>query len=152
MRGTRTGDIMARATNDLNAVRMMLGPGVMYWFETSLTFLFAIAIMVQVDWRLAIFAVMPAPAVSFAVVFFGRRIHDRFQKLQGMFSDISSRVQENLAGVRMVRAFVQEQAEMRRFEELNQDYIDQSLRLVRIQGIFDPLLEGLIGLTFLVVL
>ena len=149
---TRTGDIMARATNDLSAVRMMLGPGVMYWFETTLTFLFAIAIMVQVDWRLAIFAVMPAPAVSFAVVFFGRRIHDRFQKLQGMFSDISSRVQENLAGVRMVRAFVQEQAEMRRFEELNQSYIKQSLRLVRIQGIFDPLLEGLIGLTFLAVL
>jgi ATP-binding cassette subfamily B multidrug efflux pump len=149
---TRTGDIMARATNDLNAVRMMLGPGVMYWFETSLTFLLAIAIMVRVDWRLAIFAVMPAPAVSFAVVFFGRRIHDRFEKLQGMFGDISSRVQENLSGVRMVRAFVQEKAEMRRFEELNQQYIAQSLKLVRIQGILDPLLEALIGLTFLVVL
>jgi ATP-binding cassette subfamily B protein len=149
---TRTGDIMARATNDLNAVRMMLGPGVMYWFETSLTFLLAIAIMVRVDWRLALFAVAPAPAVSFAVVFFGRRIHDRFEKLQGMFSDISSRVQENLSGVRMVRAFVQEEAEMARFERLNRDYIAQNLKLVRIQGIFDPLLEALIGLTFLVVL
>jgi len=149
---TRTGDIMARATNDLNAVRMMLGPGVMYWFETTLTFLLAIIIMVKVDWRLAICAVMPAPAVSFAVVFFGRRIHDRFEKLQGMFSDISSRVQENLSGVRMVRAFVQEDAEMRRFETLNRQYIAQSLKLVRIQGIFDPLLEALIGLTFLAVL
>ncbi|MBS1856091.1 MAG: ABC transporter ATP-binding protein [Acidobacteria bacterium] len=149
---TRTGDIMARATNDLNAVRMMLGPGLMYWFETSLTFLFAVLIMVRVDWRLAIFAVMPAPAVSFAVVFFGRRIHDRFERLQGMFSDISSRVQENLSGVRMVRAFVQEEAEMRRFEELNRGYIAQSLKLVRIQGIFDPLLAALIGLTFLAVL
>ena len=149
---TRTGDIMARATNDLNAVRMMLGPGIMYWFETTLTFLLAIGIMVSVDWRLAIFAVMPAPAVSFAVVFFGRRIHDRFEKLQGMFGDISSRVQENLSGVRMVRAFVQEQAEMRRFEDLNRQYIAQSLKLVRIQGIFDPLLEALIGLTFLAVL
>ena len=149
---TRTGDIMARATNDLNAVRMMLGPGVMYWFETSLTFVLAIFIMVRVDWRLAIFAVMPAPAVTLAVVFFGRRIHDRFEKLQGMFSDISSRVQENLSGVRMVRAFVQEEAEMRRFEDLNRQYIAQSLKLVRIQGIFDPVLEGLIGLTFLAVL
>jgi len=149
---TRTGDIMARATNDLNAVRMMLGPGVMYWFETSLTFLLAIIIMVRVDWRLAIFAVMPAPAVTFAVIYFGRRIHDRFEKLQGMFSDISSRVQENLSGVRMVRAFVQEDAEMRHFETLNQRYIAQSLKLVRIQGIFDPLLEALIGLTFLAVL
>src|SRR6516164_2836526 len=124
---TRTGDIMARATNDLNAVRMMLGPGVMYWFETSLTFVLAIVIMARVDWRLALFAVMPAPAVSFAVIFFGRRIHDRFEKLQAMFSDISSRVQENLAGVRMVRAFVQERAEMRRFEEINRAYIAQSL-------------------------
>src|ERR1035438_4188403 len=149
---TRTGDIMARATNDLNAVRMMLGPGVMYWFETSLTFILAIAIMTRVDWRLAMFAVMPAPAVSLAVILFGRVIHDRFEKIQAMFSDISSRVQENLAGVRMIRAFVQERAEMRRFEELNRAYIAQNIRLVRVQGLFQPLLEALIGVTFLVVL
>src|SRR5450755_3611229 len=149
---TRTGDIMARATNDLNAVRMMLGPGVMYWFETSLTFILAIAIMTRVDWRLAMFAVMPAPAVSLAVILFGRVIHDRFEKIQAMFSDISSRVQENLAGVRMVRAFVQEQAELRRFEELNRAYIGENIRLVRISGVFQPLLEALIGLTFLAVL
>src|SRR5664279_5627248 len=149
---TRTGDIMARATNDLNAVRMMLGPGVMYWFETSLTFILAIAIMTRVDWRLAIFAVMPAPAVSLAVILFGRVIHDRFEKIQAMFSDISSRVQENLAGVRMIRAFVQEKAEMRRFEELNRAYIAHNIRLVRVRGLFQPLLEALIGVTFLVVL
>jgi ATP-binding cassette subfamily B multidrug efflux pump len=149
---TRTGDIMARATNDLNAVRMMLGPGIMYWFETSLTFALAIAVMVHVDWRLAIYAIMPAPAVSVAVIVFGRRIHSRFERIQEMFSDISSRVQENLAGVRMVRAFVQERAELKRFEELNLQYINQNVKLVRIQGIFQPLLEVLIGLTFLVVL
>ena len=149
---TRTGDIMARATNDLNAVRMMLGPGVMYWFETSLTFLLAIAIMTHVDWRLAMFAVMPAPFVSLAVILFGRVIHDRFEQIQAMFSDISSRVQENLAGVRMIRAFVQEGAEMRRFEELNKTYIAQNIRLVRVQGVFQPLLEALIGVTFLMVL
>ena len=149
---TRTGDIMARATNDLNAVRMMLGPGVMYWFETSLTFVLAIAIMTRVDWRLAMFAVLPAPVVSLAVVLFGRAIHDRFEKIQALFSDISSRVQENLAGVRMIRAFVQESAEMRRFEELNRAYIASNIRLVRVQGLFQPLLEMLIGVTFLVVL
>ena len=149
---TRTGDIMARATNDLNAVRMMLGPGVMYWFETSLTFVLAIAIMMRVDWRLAACAVLPAPAVSIAVIFFGRLIHDRFERIQAMFSDISSRVQENLAGVRMIRAFVQEEAEMRRFAALNRDYIAQNIRLVRLQGLFQPLLEALIGMTFLVVL
>jgi ATP-binding cassette subfamily B protein len=149
---TRTGDIMARATNDLNAVRMMLGPGVMYCCETGLTFLLAIAIMVSVDWRLAIPAILPAPAVSLAVIFFGRAIHARFERIQEMFSDISSRVQENLSGVRMIRAFAQERAELRRFEELNRQYIAQNIRLVRIQGIFEPLLELLIGLTFLVVL
>ena len=148
----RTGDIMARATNDLNAVRMMLGPGIMYWTETSLTFLLAIAIMVAVDWRLALLAVLPAPLVSLAVIFFGRAIHARFERIQAMFSDISSRVQENLAGVRMVRAFVQEQAELRHFEKLNRAYIAENIRLVRISGVFQPLLEALIGLTFLVVL
>jgi ATP-binding cassette, subfamily B, multidrug efflux pump len=148
----RTGDIMARATNDLNAVRMMLGPGIMYWTETSLTFLLAILIMVTVDWRLALLAVLPAPLVSLAVIFFGRAIHARFERIQAMFSDISSRVQESLAGVRMVRAFVQEQAELRRFEELNRAYIAENIRLVRISGVFQPLLEALIGLTFLVVL
>src|SRR5689334_19294774 len=149
---TRTGDIMARSTNDLNAVRMMVGPGVMYCFETGLTFLLAIGIMVSVDWRLAIPAILPAPAVSLAVIFFGRAIHSRFERIQEMFSDISSRVQENLSGVRMIRAFAQERAEMRRFEELNRQYIAQNIRLVRIQGVFDPLLEALIGLTFLIVL
>ncbi|MFN7995863.1 MAG: ABC transporter ATP-binding protein [Bryobacteraceae bacterium] len=149
---TRTGDIMARATNDLNAVRMMLGPGIMYWTETSLTFLLAIIIMVTVDWRLAVLALLPAPLVSLAVVFFGRAIHARFERIQAMFSDISSRVQENLAGVRMVRAFAQEQAELKRFEQLNREYIAENIRLVRISGVFQPLLEALIGLTFLAVL
>jgi ATP-binding cassette subfamily B protein len=143
---------MARATNDLNAVRMMLGPGIMYWFETSLTFLLAMIIMLRADWRLALYAILPAPAVSLSMMFFGRRIHDRFERIQEMFSDISSRVQENLAGVRMIRAFVQERAELRRFEELNRQYIAQNIKLVRIQGIFQPLLEVLIGTTFLIVL
>ncbi len=148
---TRTGDIMARATNDLNAVRMMLGPGLMYWCETCLTFVLSIAVMVRADWRLAALAILPAPAVSAAMILFGRSIHDRFEKIQAMFSDISSRVQENLAGVRMVRAFVQERAELRRFESLNKQYIAQNIKLVRVQGAFQSLLEFLIGLTFLVV-
>src|SRR5215467_12252754 len=119
----RTGDIMARATNDLNAVRMMLGPGVMYWTETSLTFVLAIAVMWSSDWRLTLLAILPAPLVSFAVIFFGRKIHDRFERIQSMFSDISSRVQENLSGVRMIRAYAQEAAELRKFNALNVDYI-----------------------------
>ncbi|MEO7652212.1 MAG: ABC transporter ATP-binding protein, partial [Bryobacteraceae bacterium] len=148
----RTGDIMARATNDLNAVRMMLGPGLMYWTETSLTFVLAVTIMATKDWRLTFLAILPGPLVSIAVIFFGRKIHDRFEKIQAMFSDISSRVQENLSGVRMIRAYVQEEAEMRRFKELNEAYIAQNLQLVRISGLFQPLLEALIGFTALIVL
>jgi len=148
----RTGDIMARATNDLNAVRMMLGPGIMYWTETMFTFVFAIAIMVYVDWKLAIMALAPAPLVSFVVVYFGRRIHDRFERIQAMFSDISSRVQETFAGVRVVRAYVQERAEAAEFERLNLDYIDENIRLAKLSALFNPLLQALISMTFLMVL
>ena len=151
-RRNRTGDIMARATNDLNAVRMMLGPGVMYWTETSLTFALAIGVMAATDWRLMLLAILPAPLVSVAVIYFGRKIHTRFEQIQGLFSGISSRVQENLSAVRMIRAFVQEDAEIRSFEKLNREYIAENLKLVRIQSLFEPILEALIGLTFLIVL
>lgn len=148
----RTGDIMARATNDLNAVRMMIGPGFMYWVETSITFLLALSVMLAVDWRLTLLALSPAPLVSIAVVYFGRRIHDRFERIQRKFSDISSRVQENVAGVRVIRAYVQEQAELAGFEKLNREYIAENIKLVRISGVFMPLLQSLIGLTFLALL
>lgn len=148
----RTGDILARATNDMNAVRMMLGPGVMYWCETSLTLVLVVAVMLWVDWPLTLIALAPAPLVSLAVLGFGRRIHDRFEVIQKMFSDISSRVQENLSGVRVLRAYVQERAELARFEQLNRDYIRENLRLARISGLFDPVLEALVGVAFLLVL
>ena len=148
----RTGDIMARATNDLNAVRMMLGPGVMYWTETSLTFVLAIAVMASTDWRLALLAILPAPLVSFAVIFFGRKIHDRFERIQAMFSDISSRVQENLSGVRMIRAYAQEAAELRKFNTLNRGLHRAKYPARAHLGLFEPLLELLIGSTFLIVL
>jgi ATP-binding cassette subfamily B protein len=148
----RTGDIMARATNDLNAVRMMLGPGIMYWTETSLTFLFVFLVMLWTDWRLTLLALLPAPLVSLAVMYFGRLIHSRFERIQKMFSDISSRVQENISGVRVIRAYVQEEAELRQFERLNRDYINQNLKLARISGLFMPLLQALVGITLLMVL
>jgi ATP-binding cassette, subfamily B, multidrug efflux pump len=148
----RTGDIMARATNDLNAVRMMLGPGIMYFTETFFTALFLVGVMGYVDWRLTLFCLIPAPLVSVAVILFGRRIHDRFEIIQKMFSDISSRVQENLSGVRVIRAYAQENAEIRKFELLNQDYVAQNIRLARLSAFFMPLLQALIGFGFLIVL
>src|ERR1700691_1070729 len=148
----RTGDIMARATNDLNAVRMMLGPGIMYFTETFFTAVFLIGVMWRVDWRLTLFCLIPAPLVSAAVVLFGRRIHDRFETIQKMFSDISSRVQENLSGVRVVRAYAQEEPEIRKFALLNQDYVAQNIGLARLSALFMPLLQALIGIGFLIVL
>jgi ATP-binding cassette, subfamily B, multidrug efflux pump len=148
----RTGDIMARATNDLNAVRMMLGPGVMYWTETLFLSLFAIAVMLSTDWRLTLICLIPAPVVSLVVILFGSRIHDRFESIQKMFSDISSRVQENLSGVRVIRAYAQEKAELHKFEILNQEYVGENIRLARLSGLFMPLLQFLIGLGFLIVL
>jgi len=148
----RTGDIMARSTNDLNAVRMMLGPGVMYCTETLMTLILSVAVMLHTDIRLSLISLIPAPIVSIAVVLFGRRIHTRFERIQGMFSDISSRVQENLAGVRVVRAYAQENAEVEQFERLNRDYIRENIGLARIQGMFMPMLQALIGIAFLLVL
>jgi len=148
----RTGDIMARATNDLNAVRMMLGPGIMYWTDTMFTAVLLIGIMATVNWPLTLFCLIPAPLVSIAVILFGRRIHDRFEAIQKKFSDISSRVQENLSGVRVIRAYAQENAEMRKFETLNEEYVADNIRLAKLSGLFMPLLQALIGLGFLIVL
>ena len=148
----RTGDIMARSTNDLNAVRMMLGPGIMYWTETMFTAALTIAVMLSVDWKLTLISLIPAPVVSVVVILFGQRIHHRFEIIQKMFSDISSRVQENLSGVRVIHAYAQEAAEMRKFETLNLDYIAQNIRLARLSALFMPLLQALVGLSFLMVL
>ncbi|MBM3744660.1 MAG: ABC transporter ATP-binding protein [Acidobacteria bacterium] len=149
---TRTGDIMARATSDLNAVRMMLGPGIMYCLETAATFVLAIAVMASVDWMLTLAALAPLPLASVAVRSFGRSIHARFERIQGLYSDLSSRVQENLAALRVVRAYVQEESELRRFEELNLRHAASSLRLARLTSLLMPLLQALIGFTFLAVL
>ncbi len=148
----RTGDIMARATNDLNSVRMMLGPGIMYSAETSVTVVVVTSIMLYMDWRLTLAALLPAPIVSLVVSYFGRRIHARFEHIQKMFADISSRVQENIAGVRVVRAYVQEEAEQRQFEKLNQVYAAENIRLALLTGAFMPVLQALVSLTLLIVL
>jgi ATP-binding cassette subfamily B protein len=124
----------------------------MYTLETGLTFVLVAGILFWVDWKLTIVALAPAPLVSFAVIFFGGRIHARFQRIQSLFSDISSRVQESLAGVRVVRAYTQEEPEMARFETLNRDYIAQNLRLSMLSGLFMPVLEALIAASFLIVL
>ena len=149
---TRTGDIMARATNDLNAVRMLLGPAIMYSANTIVFTAGALAFMIAISPRLTLYAFLPLPAVSIVIQYFGRKIHERFERIQAMFSDISARAQENFSGVRVIRAYVQEDAEIAGFEKANQEYIDRSLKLVRLMGMLWPTLETMLGFAIVLVL
>src|SRR5579864_1686543 len=125
---TRTGDIMARATNDLNAVRMLLGPAIMYSANTIVFTAVALTFMWHISPRLTMYTFLPLPLASIVIQYFGRKIHERFERIQAMFSDISARAQENFAGIRVLKAFVQEQAEIEAFETANLEYIRRSLR------------------------
>src|SRR2546430_625047 len=149
---TRTGDIMARATNDLNAVRMLLGPAIMYTANTIVFTAGALAFMLSISPKLTIYAFLPLPVVSIVVQYFGKRIHERFERIQAMFSDISARAQENFSGARVIRAYVQEDAEIAAFESSNQEYIARSLKLVRLMGMLWPTLETMLGLAVVLVL
>ena len=148
----RTGDIMARATNDLNAVRMLLGPAIMYSANTMVYTAGALAFMVSISPWLTLYTFLPLPAVSIVIQTFGRRIHERFERIQAMFSDISARAQENFSGARLIRAYVQEEAEIKAFERENQEYIRRSLKLVRLMGMLWPTLELMLGCAVVLVL
>ena len=148
----RTGDIMARATSDLNAVRMMCGPGLMYQCETSVVLVIALVAMFSTDWVLALCAMLPTPFVTWTVIHYGRKIHDRYESIQETFSAITSRVEENLSGVRVVRAYADEPAELRRFAAMNEEFIAQNLDLTRETGLYSPLLEAIPSFSFLIVL
>ena len=149
---TRTGDVMARATNDLNAVRMLLGPAIMYSANTIAFMSGALFFMLHISPKLTLYAFAPLPVASIIIQYFSRQIHERFERIQAMFSDITARVQENLSGIRVVRAFVQEDPEITRFESANNEYIRRSLRLVRLMGVLWPTLELMLGLAIVLVL
>src|ERR1700752_16309 len=148
----RTGDIMARATNDLSAVRNLLGPAIMYTANTFVLMAGAVGVMSFINPKLTFFNFLPLPVASIVIQYFGRQIHDRFERLQAMFSDISARAQENFSGARLVRAYVQEEPEIRAFESENQEYIRRSLKLVRLMGMLWPTLEFMLGCALVLVL
>jgi ATP-binding cassette subfamily B multidrug efflux pump len=148
----RTGDIMARVTNDLNAVRMLMGPAIMYSANTVVFTAAALWFMMRNSPKLTFYAFLPLPVVSVVIQYFGRRIHERFERIQAMFSDISARAQENFSGARVVRAYVQEEAEIASFETANQEYIARSLKLVRLMGMLWPTLELMLGVAMVLVL
>ena len=149
---TRTGDIMARATNDLNAVRMLLGPAIMYSANTFVFTAGALIYMMKISPKLTLYTFLPLPVASIVIQYFGRQIHERFEKIQAMFSDISARAQENFSGARVIRAYVQETAEVRQFEDANTEYIARSLPLARLMGLLWPTLELTLGLAVVLVL
>jgi ATP-binding cassette subfamily B protein len=148
----RTGDIMARLTNDLNAVRMLLGPAIMYSANTVLFTVGALFFLLRISPWLTLVALAPMPIASILVQYFGRKIHDRFERIQASFSEISSQAQENYSGARLVRAFAREESQIGLFERLNRQYIARSLRLVQLMGMLWPTLEFILGLSMIITL
>src|SRR6266852_1807913 len=148
----RTGELMSRATNDLNAVRMVLGPGIMYSATTIVTMALAIALMLKLSPILTLWVLLPVPVVVVAVGYFGKLIHDLSERIQASLATLSARAQENLAGVRVVRAYRQEEAEIRAFDAPNRDYVTRNIGLIRTWSMFMPSLTALLGATFLIVL
>jgi ATP-binding cassette subfamily B multidrug efflux pump len=148
----RTGELMSRCTNDLNSVRMVLGPGIMYSANTIATMVLAVVLMFWISATLSVYVLLPVPVVAVTVWLFGRQIHALYGTIQASLAVLSAKAQENLAGVRVVRAYGQEEAEMRGFDAPNREYINRNLRLIYFWSMFMPLLQMLVGLTFVLVL
>ncbi|MGI8905376.1 MAG: ABC transporter ATP-binding protein [Candidatus Sumerlaeaceae bacterium] len=148
----RTGDLMARATNDVDQVRSFIGPGFLQFFNSVILFPLAVGRMISIDVRLALLTMAPLLSLPFIMNYFGNRVHRRFRNVQDHYSHISAMVQENLAGVRVVRAFVQEEAEKKKFAALNEQFIRLNLHLARIQSGFYPSLRALAGTSIVLLL
>ena len=148
----RTGDLMARATNDLSAVRMIVGPALMYSMNTVFAMAIIVPKIISISWRLTLLAFLSMPLVAFATNYFSKRIHDRFEKVQEYFGTVSNRAQESLAGVRVIRAYTQEQPEIESFKRVNREFVNRNLSLIRLSGVFHPILQFFIGLGFIAVL
>jgi ATP-binding cassette subfamily B multidrug efflux pump len=148
----RTGELMSRATNDLNSVRMVLGPGIMYSGTTLATMVLALSVMMKLSPMLTLWVMLPVPIVFVVVRHFGKIIHELYEKIQASLATLSAKVQENLSGVRVIRAYAQEEAEIRSFDEPNREYVATNVKLIRNWSMFMPSLQALIGVTFLIVL
>ena len=148
----RTGDLMARATNDLAAVRQLAGPMIMYSLQTVFVVVAVLPLMFRINWWLTLLLFVTMPLVSLTVKFFGQQVHTRFEKIQEFFAHITARAQENFTGVRVVRAYAQEDAEIQAFNELNQQYAERNLSLVRIDAMMRPLMQFLIGVGFVLII
>jgi ATP-binding cassette subfamily B protein len=149
---TRTGDIMARLTNDLGAVRQAAGPAIMYLTNTIFGGAFALVFMLRIDVRLTLLALVPMLLLPVVMIWLGGAIHTRFEAVQEHFGTLTTQAQENFAGVRVVRAYRQEHAEVERFRALNEGYVEKNMALARLYGMMNPLFGLLAGLSVVVVL
>jgi ATP-binding cassette subfamily B protein len=147
----RVGDLMARATNDLGAIRQIVGPMILYSFQAIFALCISLPIMLNISVKLTLLLLIPMPLVSLTVKYLGGQIHVRFEKIQEFFSSITARAQENLTGVRVVRAYAQEDAEIEKFQELNREYAERNLKLVKFAAAMRPLLFFFIGLGFVII-
>ena len=148
----RTGELMSRATNDLNSVRMVLGPGIMYSGTTFVTMVLSVSVMLILSKSLTLWVLLPAPLVAVAVWYFGKVIHELYEIIQAALATLSAKVQENLSGVRVIRAYAQEEAEIKGFDAPNRDYVAKNVRLIRTWSMFMPSLMAMVGTTFVIVL
>jgi len=148
----RTGDLMARATNDLSAVRQLAGPVIMYSLQTVFVVVLVLPYLFMLNWWLTLLLFVTMPLVSLTVKFFGQQVHTRFEKIQDFFGQITARAQENFSGVRVVRAYAQEEAEMAAFNTLNWQYAERNLGLVKVEALMRPLMTFLIGFGYVLII
>jgi len=149
---TKTGDIMAHATNDINAVRNFVGPAVMYSIDTFTLFVFTLALMISIDLKLSLLSLLPFPLMSFFVYYFGKKIHLLFTKIQEHFSLLTSKAQENLAGIRIIKAYVREETEINHFRKLSYEYFKKNLNKIKVDSLFHPVLFLVIGTSIILIM
>jgi ATP-binding cassette subfamily B protein len=149
---TKTGDIMAHATNDINAVRNFIGPAVMYSVDTFTLFIFTLALMISIDLKLSLLSLLPFPLMSIFVYYFGKKIHILFTKIQEHFSVLTSKAQENLSGIRIIKAYVREESEINHFRKLSYEYFKKNLNKIKIDSLFHPVLFLVIGSSIILIM
>src|SRR5690606_24888054 len=147
-----TGNIMAHATNDINSVRMFIGPAVMYSIDTGIRLIIVVAIMLSLDTWLTIYALLPLPILSYVVYRIGKLIHEKYTKIQETFSRLTSRAQENYSGIRVVKSYVREANEIQRWKDLSKEYLNKNMNLVRTQALIMPILLLITGLSIIIVI
>lgn len=147
-----TGNIMSHATNDINAIRSFIGPAVMYSIDTSIRLLIVVAIMMSMNFSLTIYALLPLPFLSYGVYRVGKLIHEKYVKIQENFSQLTTRAQENFSGIRVIKSFVREENEIKRWRELSKEFLRKNMNLIRIQAMITPILTVITGISIIVVI